>query len=136
FLKVSNWNQKDKMKIVYCVNNTWYSGGVTRVLSNKANYLANRGYEVYIITTDQVGKQPRYSLCKKIVCIDLNINYFKSDQLSFLKRLFVFMKSFFKHKSRMQSVLEEINPDVVISLFGRESYILPFVSGKFKKLIE
>ena len=40
------------MKIVYCIAGTYNSGGMERVLANKANYLAVHGYEVVIITTD------------------------------------------------------------------------------------
>ena len=41
------------MKIAYCIAGTRHSGGMERVLANKANYLVKQGYEVVIITTDQ-----------------------------------------------------------------------------------
>lgn len=46
------------MRIVYCISGTCNSGGMERVLSNKANYLAAHGYEVTIVTTDQRGRRP------------------------------------------------------------------------------
>lgn len=63
------------MRIVYCIAGTYNSGGMERVLANKANYLASHGYEVFIITTDQRGKQPFFSLDERIRCYDLGINY-------------------------------------------------------------
>ena len=45
------------MKIVYCIAGTRHSGGMERVLANKANYLVNHGYEITIITTDQYGEK-------------------------------------------------------------------------------
>ena len=63
------------MKIVYCIAGTYNSGGMERVLANKANYLVSHGYEVFIITTDQRGKQPFFSLDERIRCYDLGINY-------------------------------------------------------------
>ena len=63
------------MKIVYCIAGTYNSGGMERVLANKANYLAVHGYEVVIITTDQRGKQPFFDLDRRIRCHDLGINY-------------------------------------------------------------
>lgn len=44
------------MKIAYCIESTYNSGGMERVLSMKANYLCEKlGYDVYVITTDQVA---------------------------------------------------------------------------------
>ena len=40
------------MKIVYCIAGTCHSGGMERVLANKANYLARHGFEVVVVTTD------------------------------------------------------------------------------------
>ena len=59
------------MKIVYCIAGTRHSGGMERVLANKANYLVNHGYEITIITTDQYGEKPFFELDKRIKCIDL-----------------------------------------------------------------
>lgn len=50
------------MRIVYCISGTCNSGGMERVLSNKANYLAAHGYEVTIVTTDQRGRRPFFAL--------------------------------------------------------------------------
>ena len=42
------------MKIVYCIHFTHVAGGMQRVLTQKANYLAEvLRYEVVIVTTDQ-----------------------------------------------------------------------------------
>ena len=71
------------MKIVYCIAGTYNSGGMERVLANKANYLAVHGYEVVIITTDQRGKQPFFDLDRRIRCHDLGINYEETGSLSF-----------------------------------------------------
>lgn len=46
------------MKIVYCISGTYNSGGMERVLANKANYLVGHGYEVSIVTTEQCGRRP------------------------------------------------------------------------------
>ena len=43
------------MRIAYLITGTYNSGGMERVLANKANYLVAHGYEVIIITTDQRG---------------------------------------------------------------------------------
>jgi len=47
------------MRIAYVINNTWFPGGQTRVLANKVNYWLRNGHEVYILTSDQIGKEPQ-----------------------------------------------------------------------------
>ena len=74
------------MRIVYCIAGTYNSGGMERVLANKANYLVSHGYEVFIITTDQRGKQPFFSLDERIRCYDLGINYEENNGKSLLNR--------------------------------------------------
>ena len=59
------------MKIIYCIACTSHSGGMERVLANKANYLARHGYEIVVVTTDQRGAQPFFLLEPGIRCIDL-----------------------------------------------------------------
>ena len=43
------------MKILYSIAGTYNSGGMERVLANKANWLVAHGHEVIIVTTDQRG---------------------------------------------------------------------------------
>ena len=71
------------MKIVYCIAGTYNSGGMERVLANKANYLVSHGYEVVIITTDQREKQSFFELDQRINCCDLRINYEENNGKSF-----------------------------------------------------
>ena len=46
------------MKIVYSILGTFNSGGMERVLANKANYLADAGYDITIVTTDRKEENP------------------------------------------------------------------------------
>lgn len=124
------------MKIVYCILNTWYAGGLTRVLANKANYLAEHGYEVSVITTDQFGKEHYYPMSEKIKFIDLNIAYVGYDALPLYKKLTGVPMKLFQHKQKLAKILKEIKPDVVISLFGKEMFFLPYIQDGSKKIIE
>ena len=55
------------MKIVYMTYGIHYSGGMERVLSVKANYLADvLGHEVYIVITDGKGRIPFFKFSDKI----------------------------------------------------------------------
>lgn len=46
------------MKIIYCLHGTYNSGGMERIVINKANYLAKIGHDVSIVTTEQKGHKP------------------------------------------------------------------------------
>lgn len=63
------------MKIIYSILGTYNSGGMERVLANKANYLTELGYDITIITTDQRERSPYFQLDPRIKNVDLGINY-------------------------------------------------------------
>ena len=63
------------MRLVYCIAGTRHSGGMERVLANKANYWVRHGHDVTIVTTDQHGELPFFHLDTRVKCIDLEINY-------------------------------------------------------------
>lgn len=45
------------MRIAYCIHSLHLFGGIERVLSIKANYLADvYGYDIHIITADLKGR--------------------------------------------------------------------------------
>ena len=56
------------MKIVYTITGMYNSGGMERVLANKANYLSHakgvdgKSNKVIIITTDQKNRKPFFYL--------------------------------------------------------------------------
>ena len=50
------------MKIVYTIAATYNSGGMERVLANKANWLVRNGYEIRILTTDQKARSSFFEL--------------------------------------------------------------------------
>ncbi|AQX83630.1 glycosyltransferase family 4 protein [Elizabethkingia bruuniana] len=124
------------MKIVYCINNTWYAGGMTRVLTNKANSLAEEGHDVYIITTEQLEYKPHYPLSDRVHQIDLNFNYFQYDQKSFPIRLMGFIKNILGHRKKLSEILKELRPDIVISMFTKDVYIIPGIKDGSKKILE
>ena len=64
------------MKIVFSTDQIYLHGGIEKVLSEKVNYLSNlSGYDIYILTTEQKGNLPCYSVNSNVKCIDLGVNY-------------------------------------------------------------
>ncbi|PRD56482.1 glycosyltransferase family 4 protein [Sphingobacterium gobiense] len=124
------------MKIVYCILNTWYSGGLTRVIANKANYLVETGHEVIIVTTDQLGKGHFYEMSDKIRFVDLHIHYVGFDDKSLWEKLWRIPERVVWHYNRLKKFLTKENPDIVISTFGRELFVLPFIKDGSMKILE
>jgi len=123
------------MKIVYCIAGTFNSGGMERVLANKANYLAERRYEVVIITTDQKERKPFFALSPKILCIDLEVNYADNNNKGFLNKVWYYPFKVQKHKQRLTRFLRVLQADIVISMFCNDvSFITKIRDESFKVL--
>lgn len=126
------------MRIVYCIAGTYNSGGMERVLANKANYLVSHGYEVFIITTDQRGKQPFFSLDERIRCYDLGINYEENNGKSLLNKIIHYPFKQWKHRKRLSELLRELRADIAISMFCNDVSFLWKIrmeAGKYLKFI-
>ncbi|MGL5920239.1 MAG: glycosyltransferase family 4 protein [Bacteroidales bacterium] len=123
------------MRIVYCIAKTCASGGMERVLSIKANYLARHGYEVIIITTDQRNEKSFFSLDSAIKSYDLDVNYEENNGKSFWHKLAHFPYKKRIHKQRLSKLLLAVKPDVVISMFCNDaSFITDIHDGSIKIL--
>lgn len=125
------------MKIVYNIYSIYNSGGMERVLSNKANYLADKlNHDIYILTTDQQGKKPFFIFSNKIHLIDLNINY-SNPKMQFLPlRIINRIYSKFRHIVRLKRCLNRISPDVCISMCCGEFDFLYLLNRNSKKIVE
>lgn len=124
------------MKILYNIAGTCHSGGMERVLANKANYLAAHGFEVVIVTTDQQGRQPFFQLDQRIRCIDLNVNYEENNGKSFLNKLLHYPFKQFIHKERLKKVLREEKNDVTVSMFCNDVSFITDIKDGSRKVLE
>lgn len=124
------------MKIIYCIASTRNSGGMERVLSNKANYLAKAGYEVIIITTDQRGEEPFFPLDERICCYDLGVNYEGNNGKSFINKLVYYPFKKWKHLRRLRVLLVSLKADIVISMFCNEASLMSRINDGSKKILE
>lgn len=125
------------MKVVYCIIDTSQIGGMERIISCKANYLADElGYDVTIITTDRENKENFYHFSDKIKFIDFGINYKKIIQYPFWERLKEQIKKRKEHKNKLEKYLLSENPDIIISTYTHEFTLLPKIKTKSKKIGE
>lgn len=102
------------MKIIYCTESLWQSGGTERVLTTKMNYLADVAkYEVYVVLIN--GTPPFFELSKNI-----NIKIISSDNI----------------KQELSNVLFEIKPDIVSCTGGVYLPYLYKIKDGSKKVLE
>ena len=63
------------MKIVYIIHGLYNSGGMERILTEKANvFVSEFGDEVTIITSEQKGRKPFFRLDGRVRVIELGVN--------------------------------------------------------------
>lgn len=99
------------MIIAYCIHALNISGGIERVLTTKASYLADAlGYEVHVITARQKGRNLAFKMSENVILHDLDAN-----------------ERFFLHKytRRLRALLMEIHPDITVSVCDNSLYALP-----------
>lgn len=123
------------MKIVYCIVGTFNSGGMERVLANKANYLVKQGHELIIVTTDQRGRSSYFEMDNRISKYDLGINYTGSVKSLFGKIIMYPVKQW-KHRKKLNALLKSLKADVAISMFDHDSSFLYKLKDGSKKVME
>ena len=124
------------MRIVYCIPATSNSGGMERVLARKVNYLVGQGHELIIITTDQKGAQPFFSLEGSVKQYDLGINYDENNGQGILAKLLAYPKKKRLHRQRLSELLGQLRADIVVSMFGDDSTLLPQMKDGSRKVLE
>lgn len=122
------------MKILYLTHQTYLHGGIEKVLSQKANYLAEvAGDDVIIVTCSQQNKLPVYAFSGKIKMIDMEINYENGKSYFHPDNLFKIPQ----HRTALKNIMRQIQPDIVISCsFGPDFYFLPFLEKQIPKIKE
>lgn len=125
------------MKLVYCILDCSSPGGTERTLLLQANYFAEKGDEVHIITTEKTShKQNSYNFSKCILFHNLNINYREVDNSLSPRKIINRIRKGYEHKIKLSKLLFEIKPDITISMFGHEASFLHKINDGSKKILE
>lgn len=89
--------------------------GTERVMSDKMNYLAEHGYEVTLVTYEQGQHKQAFVLHPSIRHIDLGTRFFEIEKYGILKRIPLLYRLRRKFRDRFQSLLDEIQPDIIVA---------------------
>ena len=124
-------------KIAYCIPSLYIAGGMERVLTLKANYLADQaGHEVYIILTDGKDKTPWFALSPKVKIIYLDLNFDSLWHLPLWKKSWVYLQKQRIYKERLTQCLLELKPDITISMMRREINFINTIKDGSQKIGE
>lgn len=125
------------MRIVYCVPEISHPGGIGRVTVIKANWFAERGHDVYMITSNQCGDKDFYMLDSRIKHIDLCIGFQAGmDNSSIVKKVINRHEKMRNYEKYLRKLLYEIKADIVVSTFNNDSDFLYKLNDGSKKVLE
>lgn len=126
-----------KYRIVYCTPALYSAGGVERVVSLKANYFAESfGYEVTIIVTEGQGRECFFPLSSKVNVINLNLGFEELWKVSFIKKIFLYLKKQYRYKKLLKEELLRLRPDITISVLRREINFINSIHDGSRKIGE
>ena len=126
-----------KIKLVYCIPGLYASGGMERVLTLKANYLAEKlGYDVTIILTEEKGRKLHYELSPLIKVINLDLNFDRIGGGNLAIRLYNYFRRQQLYKKRLRKTLYELRPDITISTLRREINFITSIRDGSRKIGE
>lgn len=108
------------MKIFYIYTALLTKGGADRVLTEKANWLAEHGYDVAIITDTQMGRPPVFPLSLKVRLVNLDIDFDKEYGHSLPVRTWLYYRLMAQYRQALRNLLRSEKPDVVVTTMGRD----------------
>ncbi|TDD75934.1 glycosyltransferase family 4 protein [Flavobacterium caseinilyticum] len=112
------------MKLLYITNGINGAGGLERVLSIKASYLADHyQYEVTILCLNNADENPFYTFSDKIKMISMAVG---GNPIQYINA----------YKKGIQNVVEQTSPDVIsVCDDGLKGFFIPKIVGKNSAVI-
>ena len=124
------------MKIFYIYTALTTKGGADRVVTEKANWLAEHGHEVAIVSDSQMGRELAFPLSPQVRLIDLAIDFGKEYGHVFIVRSFIYLKLMRIFRKLLAKLLMNERPDIVVTTLGREISFLTKIKDGSKKIGE
>lgn len=116
------------MKIAYVLDDLDAAGGIQAVTRAKAAALAAiPGNEVVLVIAND-SRQTASSLPQGVRVVHLGVNYYEDDWKGFLYVLKGILVRRRRHAVALRNVLDELKPDIVISVGQSEKFMIPRLS--------
>lgn len=121
------------IKIVYAVESVNLSGGYDRVIIEKANYLAEHGFDVVITVASHALAEPCFTISEKVRLIDFGIDFHQQYGHHLFYRAIIFFMMMRRYRRALKEFLYHERPDIVITTLGREiDFITKIHDGSVK----
>ena len=102
------------MRILFVLRSIVLSGGIERVMTEKANWLANNGHQVLFLTYEQSSHPLSFPLNSNVYYEDVDCQYYKVYQKNIIIR--PFLKFVFKQRfrNRLQNKIFSFLPEALV----------------------
>ena len=121
------------MKVVYAVEAVNLSGGYDRVIIEKANYLAEHGFDVIITVASHALAEPCYEISEKVRLVDFGIDFHQQYGHHLFYRAFIYFVMMRRYRRALKELLLFERPDILITTLGREiDFITKIHDGSVK----
>lgn len=125
------------LKIVYITPSIHTADGAARVLTMKANYLAEHfGYDITILLTEGKGLPFFYPVSDKIKIINYDLNFEQLWNCPFWKKFFIYIPKQYRYRKLVKKDLMRIQPDITMSLLRREINFINNIHDGSRKMGE
>lgn len=125
------------MRIIYCLDEMSHPGGIGRVTSIKANWFAEHGHEVWVVTANQGVEQDYYELHPSVMRKDFAIGFqLGIDNGNLLMKYVRKIGKMRRYRRELEQFILEVKPDIVVSTFTNDSDFLYKLKDGSKKVLE
>lgn len=124
-------------KILYIFGGLYAPNGMSSIISEKINYLAEyTDNKMYMVLTERPNIPHYYKLSEKVNWVNFDINFDDIDSMSFIKKFFFFILKQYKFKKQLVRYMMELRPDIIVSVARREINFITKVKDGSKKIAE
>lgn len=113
------------MKIAYIIHDYSTEGGIEKIVSQKANYLANYGYDVSIISFQVNRTTPFFFYDSRIKTYNLSLDSYRENK----RNKIIFL-------TQLEKILNQIKPDITISSNMELGKYICSINDGSKKVLE
>lgn len=114
-----------------------YPNGMSRVISQKVNYLAEHtDFEVHAVLTENAGMPFYFPLSQKVKYVNFDINFEELNTMPIHKKVVAFMKKQRRYRRLFTDYLMELRPDVTVSILRREINFINDIADGSRKIGE
>lgn len=126
-----------KKNIVYIHGGLYAPNGMSSIISQKVNYLADHtDFDVSMVLTERPEAPRYYQLSDRVSAVNLDINFDELDTMPLLKKVWHYWFKQRRYKKLLTAYLMEKRPDIVVSITRREINFLTKIKDGSRKIAE